>query len=85
MEEIFIPALGMAMEEATLVEWLRQPGDAVASGDPVAVVDTDKSTIDIEAEADGVLGPHLYEAGSTVPVGVAIGHILTAAEAQEQR
>jgi pyruvate dehydrogenase E2 component (dihydrolipoamide acetyltransferase) len=80
MEEIFIPALGMAMEEATLVEWLRQPGDAIASGDIVAVVDTDKSTIDIEAEADGTLGPHLFEAGTSVPVGVAIAHILSERE-----
>jgi pyruvate/2-oxoglutarate dehydrogenase complex dihydrolipoamide acyltransferase (E2) component len=77
VEEIFVPALGMAMEEATLVEWLKQPGDPVNPGDAVAVVDTDKSTIEIEAETAGVLGQHLYEIGSAVPVGVAITHVLS--------
>lgn len=76
MEEIFVPALGMAMEEATLIEWLKQPGDTVSAGDAVAVVDTDKSTIEIEAETDGILGPHLYEVGSAVPVGAPITHVL---------
>lgn len=76
MEEIFVPALGMAMEEATLVEWLKQPGDAVSAGDAVAVVDTDKSTIEIEAETDGVLGPHLFAVGAAVPVGTPITHVL---------
>lgn len=80
MEEIFVPALGMAMEEATLVEWLRQPGDAIAAGDLIAVIDTDKSTVEIEAETAGTLGPHLFEAGSTVPVGTAIAHVLAEGE-----
>lgn len=76
MEEIFVPALGMAMEEATLLEWAKQPGDPVAAGDIVAVIETDKSTIEIEAESAGTLGPHLFEAGSVVPVGTAISHVL---------
>jgi len=80
MEEIFIPATGMAMEEATLVEWLKQPGEPVAAGDAIATVDTDKSTIEVEAESDGVLGPHLFEAGASVPVGVAIAHVLAPGE-----
>lgn len=81
MEEIFVPALGMAMEEATLLEWVKQPGDPVAAGDVVAVVETDKSTIEIEAESAGKLGPHLFEAGSVVPVGTAIAHILDGPDA----
>lgn len=47
MEEIFIPALGMAMEEAVLSQWLVSPGQPVAVGDVVAVVETDKSTYDL--------------------------------------
>jgi pyruvate dehydrogenase E2 component (dihydrolipoamide acetyltransferase) len=80
VEEIFVPALGMAMEEATMVEWLKQPGDTVSAGEAVAVVDTDKSTIEIEAETDGVLGPHLFEVGAAVPVGTPITHVLPVAE-----
>jgi len=81
VEEIFVPAVGMALEEATLVEWLKQPGDVVGAGDAVAVVDTDKSTIEIEAETNGVLGPHLYEVGAAVPVGSPITHVLADTDA----
>jgi pyruvate/2-oxoglutarate dehydrogenase complex dihydrolipoamide acyltransferase (E2) component len=49
MEEIFVPALGMAMDNAMLLEWLKQPGDAVNAGDVVAVIETDKTTLDLPA------------------------------------
>lgn len=76
MEEIFIPATGMAMEDAELVAWLKQPGDAVAPGDPIATIETDKVTVDIEAETAGVLDIHLVEAGSVVGAGVVITRVL---------
>lgn len=80
MQEIFIPGGGMAMEEATIAEWSKQPGDPVAVGDVVAVIETDKALVEIEAEADGVLGPHLHPEGSVLPVGTSIGHILETGE-----
>lgn len=76
VKELFVPALGMAMEECILVEWLKQPGEAVTAGEPVAVIETDKSTLDLESPASGRLGPQLFSAGDTVPVGQAISHIL---------
>lgn len=76
MEEIFIPATGMAMEDAELVAWLKQPGDAVAAGDPIATIETDKVTVDIEAETAGVLDAHLVEAGTVVGAGVVITRVL---------
>jgi pyruvate dehydrogenase E2 component (dihydrolipoamide acetyltransferase) len=84
LEEIFVPALGMAMEEATLLEWLKQPGDTITPGDPIAVIETDKSTIEIEAESAGILGAHLYEAGTAVPVGTPITHVLEATDLEPE-
>ena len=46
MEEIFVPASGMAMEEALLVEWLKEPGASVEAGECVALVETDKTTVE---------------------------------------
>jgi pyruvate dehydrogenase E2 component (dihydrolipoamide acetyltransferase) len=76
MEEIFIPATGMAMEDAELVAWLKNPGDAVAAGDPIATIETDKVTVDIEAETAGILDVHLVDAGSVVGAGVVITRVL---------
>ena len=76
MEEIFIPATGMAMEDAELVAWLKQPGDAIAAGDPIATIETDKVTVDIEAETAGILDVHLVEAGTVVGAGVVITRVL---------
>lgn len=76
MEEIFIPATGMTMEDAELISWLKQPGDAVKAGDPIATVETDKATVDITAETDGVLDDHLVDGGATVSAGAVITRVL---------
>ena len=51
MIEFRMPTLGADMEAGTLVEWLKKPGDAVARGDIIAVVDTEKGAIEIEGPA----------------------------------
>ena len=53
--DIAMPRLSDSMEEATVVRWLKQPGDAVAKGEELVEVETDKATIVYEAERDGVL------------------------------
>jgi pyruvate dehydrogenase E2 component (dihydrolipoamide acetyltransferase) len=80
VEEIFVPALGMAMEQAILVEWLKEPGDPVAAGDDIALIETDKSTVELTATTSGHLGEHRFEAGANVPVGSTITEVLTAGE-----
>ena len=50
MEEIFVPAVGMAMDNAVLLEWQKQPGDAVNAGDVIAIIETDKTTMDLTCE-----------------------------------
>jgi pyruvate dehydrogenase E2 component (dihydrolipoamide acetyltransferase) len=63
MIEFRMPTLGADMEAGTLVEWLKKPGDAVARGDIIAVVDTDKGAIEIEVFDSGVIDRLLIEPG----------------------
>lgn len=76
MEEIFVPASGMAMEDALLTEWLKQPGESVEAGEPVAVVETDKAVVELSGETAGRLSRHLVEAGERVPGGAVVAYVL---------
>ncbi|HEX6197086.1 MAG TPA: 2-oxo acid dehydrogenase subunit E2 [Jiangellaceae bacterium] len=67
--EFTMPSLGADMDEGKLVEWLVKPGDEVAKGDIVAVVETAKSTIEVECFHPGVVDKLIVEPGTTVPVG----------------
>lgn len=69
MTDFLMPQLGADMAAATLTEWLKKPGDRVAHGDIVAVVETDKGAIEIEVFDDGVIDALLVEPGTKVPVG----------------
>jgi 2-oxoglutarate dehydrogenase E2 component (dihydrolipoamide succinyltransferase) len=80
MAEITIPSVGIAMEEALVVKWLKEPGDLVAVDDPVAEIETDKATMDIVSPVAGTLGPHLVEPGAIVPVGATIVHVIDTVE-----
>ncbi|MEU0644981.1 dihydrolipoamide acetyltransferase family protein [Streptomyces umbrinus] len=80
MAEFTMPSLGADMDEGTLQEWLVGPGDQVRKGDPVAVVETAKSTIEVECFATGTIGELLVEPGTTVPVGTALALIERATE-----
>ncbi|MFF3517912.1 2-oxo acid dehydrogenase subunit E2 [Streptomyces sp. NPDC002573] len=81
MAEFTMPSLGADMDEGTLQEWLVQPGALVHKGDPVAVVETAKSLIEVECFETGTMGKVLVEPGTTVPVGTPLALIEpTAAE-----
>jgi pyruvate dehydrogenase E2 component (dihydrolipoyllysine-residue acetyltransferase) len=71
--EITMPRLSDSMEEATVLAWLKQPGEAVASGEPLVEIETDKATMVYEAERDGVLGGILVGAGEVAALGAPIG------------
>lgn len=70
-----MPSLGADMEAGTLVEWLKHPGDTVARGDIIAVVETQKGAIEVEVFDSGILGPHLVAPGTKVPVGTPLAEI----------
>jgi pyruvate dehydrogenase E2 component (dihydrolipoamide acetyltransferase) len=75
MTEFRMPSLGSDMEAGTLAAWLKKPGETVARGDVVAVVETQKGAIEIEAFEDGVLERCLIEPGVKVPVGTPLAII----------
>src|SRR6056300_323007 len=73
--DVIMPALGMAQDTGLLVAWHKNPGDPVASGDVLFEVETDKSTMEVEAQADGYLSHVKHSAGQDVPVGQVIAQI----------
>ncbi|MFF4713211.1 dihydrolipoamide acetyltransferase family protein [Streptomyces eurythermus] len=82
MAEFTMPSLGADMDEGTLLEWLVGPGDLVHKGDLVAVVETAKSTIEVECFESGTMTELLVEPGATVPVGTPLALIGPAKERQ---
>lgn len=72
---IDLPALGFDMESGTVGSWLKQVGDTVEQGDPVAEIETEKAAVDIEAPASGTLVEIAFEVGAEVPVGSVLGYI----------
>ncbi|GHE49511.1 2-oxo acid dehydrogenase subunit E2 [Streptomyces capitiformicae] len=85
MAEFTMPSLGADMDEGTLLEWLVSPGDLVHKGDPVAVVETAKSTIEVECFETGTMTELLVEPGTTVPVGTPLALIGPAEEQHPAR
>ncbi|MBW2320077.1 MAG: 2-oxo acid dehydrogenase subunit E2, partial [Deltaproteobacteria bacterium] len=76
--EIKIPNVGESVQEAVLVEWYKNDGDTVQKDDPIFVVETDKVTLEIVAEASGVLKIRVSQ-GETVAIGTVVGIIDTQA------
>ncbi len=73
--EFLMPSLGADMEHGKIVEWLVKPGDYVRRGDLVAVVDTDKTVMDVESFQEGVVAELLVDIGETVPIGTPLARI----------
>ncbi|MBD0353945.1 MAG: 2-oxo acid dehydrogenase subunit E2 [Rubrobacteraceae bacterium] len=75
MPEVIMPKMGDAMEEGTLLKWLKSEGDEVSAGDPIAEIETDKVTLELEAEDSGTLAQLIASEGQDIPVGEAIAFI----------
>jgi len=73
--EVVVPTLGESIAEATLGQWLKQPGDAVAADEAIASLETDKVAVEVTAPVAGVMGAHVVTEGTTVNVGAVIGSI----------
>jgi pyruvate dehydrogenase E2 component (dihydrolipoamide acetyltransferase) len=78
--KVFMEALSPTMEEGRLVKWLKNEGDAVKSGDPLAEVETDKAIMELVARGDGILRKRLVGEGESRPVGNLVGVIAAADE-----
>ena len=69
MIEFQMPSLGADMEDGTLIEWKKKPGDVVKRGDIIAEVETQKGLIEIEVFDEGSIAELLIQEGTKVPVG----------------
>lgn len=75
MAEVIMPKMGDAMEEGTLITWLKSVGDEVAEGDALAEIETDKLTMEMEAQESGFLTNIFAEEGAVVPIGEVVATI----------
>ncbi|MEK9212303.1 2-oxoglutarate dehydrogenase complex dihydrolipoyllysine-residue succinyltransferase [Sphingomonas sp. 2378] len=73
--EVLVPVLGESISEATLGEWLKQPGDAVAVDEPIASLETDKVSVEVPSPVAGVMGEHAVKVGDTVQVGALLATV----------
>jgi pyruvate dehydrogenase E2 component (dihydrolipoamide acetyltransferase) len=86
IHDIFMPALSSTMTEGKIVSWTKAPGDKVAKGETVVVVESDKADMDVESFYEGYLAVILVEAGQEAPVGQAIALVAeTEAEIEEAK
>jgi pyruvate dehydrogenase E2 component (dihydrolipoamide acetyltransferase) len=69
---VTMPNLGYDMEEGRIQRWLKQIGDEVSRGEAIAEVETDKTTIEMEAMSSGTLKEIIVEEGSVAEVGAVI-------------
>ena len=73
--EVKVPVVGESITEATLGQWLKKPGEAVAADEPIASLETDKVAIEVPSPVAGVMGAYVVEEGATVNVGAVIASI----------
>src|SRR5438270_5991881 len=74
-KQVVMPKLSPTMEEGQKARWLKQEGDKVSMGEPLAEIDTDKATMEMQALSNGVLRKILIKEGESVPLGQMIAVI----------
>lgn len=75
-----MPKLGMNQEDGLLVRWLVSEGAAVTAGQPILEIETDKSTVEVEAPVDGIVARIVRSEGETVPINTVLAVILAPGE-----
>ncbi len=73
--EVLVPALGESVSEATVGQWLKQPGDPVAADEPIVSLETDKVAVEVPSPVAGTMGQHMVSEGDTVAVGALIAKV----------
>src|SRR6059036_3041924 len=73
--QVVMPKLSPTMEEGQLARWLKKEGDKVSMGEPIAEIDTDKATMEMQALSNGVLRKILIREGESAPLGQPIAII----------
>jgi 2-oxoglutarate dehydrogenase E2 component (dihydrolipoamide succinyltransferase) len=73
--EVKVPTLGESVTEATVGQWLKKPGEAVALDEPIVSLETDKVAVDVPAPVAGTLGDIIAKEGDTVEVGALLAYL----------
>jgi 2-oxoglutarate dehydrogenase E2 component (dihydrolipoamide succinyltransferase) len=73
--EVNVPTLGESIVEATVGEWLKQPGDPVKADEPIVSLETDKVAVEVPSPVAGVMGQHAVNVGDNVAVGALLATI----------
>jgi len=73
--DVKVPTLGESITEATIGQWLKQPGDTVAQDEPIASLETDKVSVEVNSPVAGTLAEQLFKEGDTVEVGAIIARV----------
>ena len=73
--DVTVPTLGESITEATLGQWLKQPGDPVAADEPIASLETDKVAVEVPSPVAGTMAEHVVAEGDTIAVGALIARI----------
>ena len=76
--EVKVPTLGESITEASLGQWLKQPGDPVAQDEPIASLETDKVAVEVPSPVAGTMGEQRVKVGDTVAVGAVIATVESA-------
>lgn len=77
---ILMPKVSFVVTQGTIIDWLKKPGDFVNKGEPLFIIESEKSTMEVEASGTGKLSSELAPKGTTVPVTTVIGYILEEGE-----
>ena len=75
--DLVMPKLGESIMEATVLKWLKQPGDAVQQDETILEIATDKVDTEVPSIADGIIDSLLFEVNDVVPIGAVIAKIRT--------
>ena len=75
MHELTVPKMGMDTTEVEILKWIVKVGDNVKKGDPVAEIEFEKATTEIESEVSGIIEEILFKEGDIVDVGSVICRI----------
>ncbi len=73
--DVVVPTLGESITEATIGQWLKVPGDAVALDEPIASLETDKVSVEVPSPVAGTLSEQLFKEGDTVAVGAILARV----------
>lgn len=75
MKQVKMPKIGLSEADMTLVTWLKKTGDDIKVGEPIAVIQGEKLTNEIESEVDGKMGEIFVQEGETVGIDTLLANI----------